>query len=81
MENIEDSNVMEDTGFENMKYSDAMRELEEIIRKMEGDSCDIDSLYEYTTRAMKLLKFCKTKLFSTNKEIEECLEQLRAITE
>lgn len=66
---------------EGMKYGEAIRELEEIIRKMESDGCDIDELAGLTSRAMKLLKFCKTRLFTTNKEVEDSLAQLRAMTE
>lgn len=63
-----------------MTYREAMAELEGIIAKMESDNCDIDRLSEYTTRAMALLKFCKERLFKTNKEVETCLEQLRNLT-
>ena len=58
-----------------------MKELEEIIRKMESDNCDIDELAGYTERAMALLKFCKERLFATNREVESALEALRAITD
>lgn len=64
-----------------MKYGEAMRELEEIIRKMEADNCDIDELSAYTQRAMALLKFCKERLFATNREVESSLEALRCMTE
>lgn len=60
-----------------MTYRAAVSELEEIVRKMESDSCDIDSLSTYTTRALELLKFCKERLFKTNEEVEKCLQELR----
>ncbi len=62
---------------EEMTYNKAMAELEQIIARMESDSCDIDKLSAYTTRAMQLLKFCKERLFKTNQEVEECLKALR----
>lgn len=62
-----------------LTYKEAMVELERIIAAMESDNCDIDRLSEYTTRAMTLLKFCKERLFKTNKEVEACLEELRAL--
>ena len=43
-----------------------MAELESIVRKMESDSCDIDSLSAYTRRALELLKLCKERLRVTN---------------
>lgn len=62
---------------EEKSYKEAVAELEDIVRKMESDNCDIDQLSEYTTRALALLKFCKEQLFKTNEEVEKCLDQLR----
>lgn len=57
-------------------YTEAIRELEEIVRKMQSDECDIDSLAGYTRRALELLKFCKEKLTKTDEELKKCLEEL-----
>ena len=62
-----------------LTYKVATAELERIIAAMESDNIDIDRLAEYTARAMTLLKFCKERLFATNKEVEACLEELRAL--
>ena len=62
---------------EERTYKSAVVELEEIVRKMESDSCDIDQLSAYTTKALELLKFCKERLFKTNEEVEKCLAELR----
>lgn len=59
------------------KYSEAIAELEDILRKMESDQCDIDSLSKYTTRALELLKFCKERLTKTDQEVQKCLEALK----
>lgn len=61
---------------EDMTYSKAMSELEAIVAKMQSDTCDIDSLAGYTTRALQLLKYCKEKLFTTDQEVKKCLEAL-----
>lgn len=58
------------------KYSEALKELEEILSKMESDQCDIDSLSQYTVRALELLKFCKERLLKTDEEVKKCLEEL-----
>ena len=58
-------------------YKAAIAELESILAKMESDQCDIDSLSAYTARALELLKFCKDRLFKTDKEVEKCLEALK----
>ncbi len=63
---------------EELTYRKAVAELEDIVRKMESDQCDIDQLSQYTARALQLLKFCKERLFKTNEEVERCLEELRA---
>ena len=60
-----------------LTYSSAMAELEEIIKTMESENCEIDRLADYTSRATVLLKFCKESLFKTNSEVEKCLEELR----
>lgn len=61
---------------EQMKYSQAISELEEITAKMQSPDCDIDSLATLTSRALELLKFCKEKLFTTDQEVKKCLETL-----
>lgn len=60
-----------------LSYKDAVSELEEIVRRMESDSCDIDSLSAYTKRALELLKFCKERLLKTDREVEKTLEELK----
>ena len=59
-----------------MKYSEAVAELEAITAKMQSPECDIDSLAALTTRALELLKICKEKLFKTDEEVRRCLETL-----
>lgn len=59
-----------------MKYSEAIAELESITAKMQSPDCDIDSLATLTSRALELLKICKEKLFKTDEEVRRCLETL-----
>lgn len=59
-----------------MKYSEAIAELEAITAKMQSTECDIDSLASLTSRALELLKTCKEKLFKTDEEVRKCLETL-----
>ncbi len=59
-----------------MKYSEAIAELESITAKMQSPDCDIDSLAGLTSRALELLKICKEKLFKTDEEVRKCLETL-----
>lgn len=64
-----------------MTYGQAVSELERIVAAMESDNCDIDRLSAMTTRALELLKFCKERLFKTDKEVERCLEELKTALE
>ncbi len=57
-----------------MKYSEAVRQLEEIVEKMESDELDVDSLSQQLKTAQELIKLCKDKLTKTDKEIKELLE-------
>lgn len=59
-----------------MKYSEAIAELEAITAKMQSPECDIDSLASLTSRALELLNICKEKLFKTDEEVRKCLETL-----
>lgn len=57
----------------NMKYEDAVHELEQIVRQMENDELDIDSLGEQLKKAQELIKFCKNRLTKTDGEIKKIL--------
>lgn len=57
-----------------IKYEEALKQLETIIDKMENDELDIDSLGEQLKTAQKLIKLCKDKLTKTNEEIKKILE-------
>ena len=58
---------------ENKKYEDAVRELEQIVNRMENDELDIDSMGEQLKRAQQLIKLCKDKLTKTDEEIKKIL--------
>ncbi len=61
---------------DNITYSQAISELEEIVRKMQSDECDIDNLAAYTARSLELLKICKNKLLKTDEELQKILAEL-----
>lgn len=60
---------------EEIKYEDAVKELEAIVRCMENDELDIDSLAAQLKRAQQLVTLCKEKLACADKQINELLEQ------
>lgn len=57
-----------------IKYEEALKQLETIVDKMENDELDIDGLGEQLKTAQKLIKLCKDKLTKTNEEIKKILE-------
>ena len=60
---------------EEIKYEDAVKELEAIVRCMENDELDIDSLAAQLKRAQQLVTLCKEKLACADKQINELLGQ------
>ncbi|MBR5061988.1 MAG: exodeoxyribonuclease VII small subunit [Prevotella sp.] len=59
---------------EKIKYEEAVRQLEEIVRKMESNELDIDQLSEQLKTAKRLFKLCKDRLTMTDEEIKKILE-------
>ena len=56
-----------------IKYEEAMRQLQEIVRKMENDELDIDQMSDQLKKAQKLIKICRDKLTKTDEEIQKLL--------
>ena len=54
-------------------YEAAMKQLEEIVKKMENGDLDVDSLCEQLKVAQQLIKQCKDKLAKTDEEIKKIL--------
>lgn len=52
-----------------LKYEEALGQLETIVRKMENNEYDIDELAVQLKAAQQLIKFCKDKLTKTEAEI------------
>ena len=59
----------------NIKYEEAVSQLEEIVEKMENDELDIDQLSDQLKRAKALVKICKDKLTKTDDEIKKLLDE------
>lgn len=57
-----------------LTYSDAMKRLEEIVRKIESGEMDIDSLAENLKEAKQLVAFCKGKLQHVEDEVNKIME-------
>jgi exodeoxyribonuclease VII small subunit len=56
---------------ENMKYEEAMTQIETIVHKMENNELDIDELAAQLKTAQRLIQFCKDKLTKTEEELSK----------
>jgi exodeoxyribonuclease VII small subunit len=60
----------------NLKYGDAIREIEAILKKIETQDLDVDDLANQLKRVNELVKICKKKLHSAEKEVEKILGEM-----
>lgn len=58
-----------------MKYEEALKELEQIVRQMESNELDIDQMGDRLKRAQQLIRLCKDRLTKTDEEIKTILAQ------
>ena len=61
---------------DNLKYSDAMKELEQIVSTLQNPNCDVDELCNLTAKAIELLNFCKAKLTKVDEDLVKLLENI-----
>ncbi len=66
------------TPIEKLSYSQALTELESILRTIQADNCDIDRLSTLTRRASELLTYCRNRLTATESELRTILSDLEA---
>ena len=57
----------------NLKYEDALKELEQIVSRMESGDCDIDQLTSQLKRAQQLITYCRERLSKTETEVKKLL--------
>lgn len=54
---------------ENLKYEEALAQLETIVRKMETGEYNIDEIAAQLKAAQRLITFCQDKLTKTEEEL------------
>ena len=59
-----------------INYTEAIIELETIVSDLENATIGVDELSEKVKRAAELIKFCRSKLTSTEKEVSSILQNL-----
>jgi exodeoxyribonuclease VII small subunit len=60
-----------------ISYSEAINELELIVTEIEQGEISIDTLSEKVKRATELIKICKTKLSSTEDDVNKILGEIK----
>lgn len=63
---------------ENPTYKEAYEELQQIVSEIEEGQISVDELSEKVKRAAFLIKVCKTKLSSTEEDVNRILKDLDA---
>lgn len=59
-----------------MSYRMAIEEIESILKKIENQDLDVDDLGNKLKRVNELVKICKKKLHSAEKEVEKILGEM-----
>lgn len=59
-----------------LSYAKAIKQIEEILAKIENEELDVDELTSNVKKAADLLKICKAKLHDTEKEIQKILDEI-----
>lgn len=59
-----------------LTYNESVAELEKLLKTMQSDNCDIDLLSTYTRRAAELLASCRSRLTTTESELQAALADL-----
>ncbi|MDY0083865.1 MAG: exodeoxyribonuclease VII small subunit [Ignavibacteriaceae bacterium] len=61
---------------EKNNYTEAFKELQTIVSEIENGKISVDELSEKVKRAAQLIKICKTKLTTTEEDVNKILEEL-----
>ena len=72
---MSDENKAVFTPAKDLTYSQAVAELEKILRLMQSDECDIDRLAALTRRATELIAECRSRLMASDEELRAILDQ------
>ncbi len=59
-----------------LKYDEAIAELEQIVKEMEYGEISVDELSIKIKRSAFLINFCKKKLKSTEEDVESILKEM-----
>ena len=63
-------------GTAELSFTEAMEELEGVLRRIEGDEIDIDQLGRELGRAAELLEICRGKIRRAEIEVQQIVEAI-----
>ena len=61
---------------EEIKYTEAYEELQDIVADIEEGEISVDELSKKVKRATELIRICKSKLTETEGDVNKILEEL-----
>lgn len=61
---------------EKINYTEAFEELQTIVSEIEQGEISVDELSEKVKRAAMLIKICKSKLTTTEEDVNKILKEL-----
>jgi exodeoxyribonuclease VII small subunit len=59
----------------NLKYSQAIQELNSILEDLESEKIDVDDVSLKVKRAIELIKFCREKIEKTELEVRKVVKE------
>lgn len=59
-----------------LTYTQAIKDLEKIVHKIENEEPDVDELNDLVKSASDLISYCKTKLKATEEELKKNLKDM-----
>ena len=65
---------------EKVNYTEAFEELQGIVTEIEEGEISVDELSEKVKRAALLIKICKSKLMTTEEDVNKILKELDTVT-
>lgn len=66
----------EPTEHDDVKYSDAVSELEQLLEDIDGEEVDLDDLAVKVERASELIRVCRDKIEHTEMQVRTIIEDL-----
>ena len=61
-----------------IKYGEAIAEIEQILNQIEQEELDVDDLTSKVKRVSELLSLCRSKLRTTEEEVEKIMKEIES---